>query len=220
MWEGATVAILASGPSMSAAVVEKVRLSSLPCIAINNTYQLAPFADLLYAADSDWWEVNKGVPEFEGLRVCCQPTVKGVLLLKHTGTKGFDENPGCIRTGSNSGYQALHIAVHAGAKRVLLFGFDMQGTHWHGEHKAPLRNTAQDTYEKFRMLFAELAPVLVKKGVSVVNCTPGSALTCFPFGDPDTELAKAAAASPKIGPLAHFSDRDKGVVAGTPSESL
>lgn len=200
MWPGKTVAILASGPGMSAEIAAAVRQSNLPCIAINDTYRLAPFADMLYGADSEWWEHRRGVPEFSGIKVCCQFTVLGVLVLKHTGTSGFDDNPAHVRTGSNSGYQAVHIAVHAGASRVLLFGFDMQGSHWHGPHLAPLRNTSPDTFEKFREHFTTLAPVLKSRGVEVLNCTPDSRLACFEFSDPFAALRKYADSSPKIGP--------------------
>ena len=36
LWPGATVAVLASGPSMSAAVAEEVRRSGVPTIVVNN----------------------------------------------------------------------------------------------------------------------------------------------------------------------------------------
>ena len=35
-----------------------------------------------------------------------------------------------------------------------------------------------------------LAADLKTEGVTVVNCTPGSALTCFPMGDLEQELVK------------------------------
>ena len=37
LWPGATVAILASGPSMNQAVADRVRAAGLPAIAINDT---------------------------------------------------------------------------------------------------------------------------------------------------------------------------------------
>lgn len=220
MWAGRTVAILASGPSMSQEIANAVRDAHLPCIAINTTYQLAPFADMLYAADTEWWEFYKGVPEFRGLKVCCQHTLLGIQVIKHTGTHGFEDRPDAIRTGSNSGYQALHIAVHAGAKRVLLFGFDMHGGHWHPDHPTPLRKTLSVTYEKFVANFTALAPLLKDRGVEVLNCTPGSLLACFEFCAPGEALTKFGSPSPEIGPVAGFSEGPAGVVAPQGVETL
>lgn len=42
MWAGRTVAVMASGPSMSKDVADKVRAARLPVIVVNNTYRLAP----------------------------------------------------------------------------------------------------------------------------------------------------------------------------------
>jgi hypothetical protein len=104
-----------------------------------------------------------------------------VLQLLNSGETGFDPDPHCLRTGGNGGYQALHLAVHAGAARVLLFGFDMRGSHWHGDHEAPLRNPKPHQFANWIERFAAVAPELARRGVDVVNCTPDSDLTCFRF---------------------------------------
>ena len=193
MWEGQTAAVLASGPSMSQEVCDQVRAAGIPTIAINETWRLAPWATMLYAADPEWWlhPSNCALQLFGGLKVSCMP-VRGVRQLRNTGTEGFDPDPGAVRTGGNSGYQAIHVAAHAGAARVLLCGFDMQGAdHWHGKHPAPLRETAPELYVRWLKRFDTLAPVLADRGVDVVNCTPHSALRCFRMGDLETELAKS-----------------------------
>lgn len=193
MWDGQTVAILASGPSMSSAVAAKCK--HLRTIAINNTFQLAPWADMLYAADDKWWRLTEGWREFVGLKVTCDNVdpkrtgawFKELLYLRHTGAEGFDPDPSCIKTGRNSGYQAIHIAAHAGAKRILLCGMDMRGGHWHGQHKSGLSN--KSCFEQWIELFATLKPELDKRGVEVWNCTQGSALKCFPYMDLDEACA-------------------------------
>lgn len=179
MWAGKTVAVLASGPSMSKDVVDVVFASGMPAIAINNTYMLAPWADMLYAADAAWWRAHPMAAEFQGLRVTVQD-VHCALKLRCSGPDGFDPHPGAVRSGGHSGHQAVHIAMHAGARRILLCGFDMRGTHWHGPHVEPLRNTAAGTYGRWVEQFAELRNSAIELGIEIVNCTPGSALTCFP----------------------------------------
>lgn len=186
MWDGQTVAILASGPSMSSAVAEKCR--RFKTIAINNTFRLAPWADMLYAADALWWTVTKDWKDFHGMRVTCDDTAFPELLqLRHTGPTGFDPDPSCLKTGSNSGYQAIHVAVHAGAKRILLNGYDMRGGHWHGRHVAPLRDHGEGIYVRWLKAFETLKPAL--HGVEVINCTPGSALKTFPMMSLDEACA-------------------------------
>ncbi len=179
MWAGKTVAVLASGPSMSQGVVDEVFASGAPTIVVNNTFLLAPWADMLYAADAAWWHAHPAAAQFSGLRVTVQD-VRGTLKLRCSGPAGFDPHPSAVRSGGHSGHQAVHIAMHAGARRILLCGFDMRGTHWHGQHAEPLRNTEQGAYGRWAERFAELREPAAERDIEIINCTPDSALTCFP----------------------------------------
>jgi hypothetical protein len=181
-WEGATVAVMASGPSMSPMVAELVLSLRIPAIVVNNTFRLAPWADILYAADAKWWQVTPGAMEFAGKKVSCEP-VPGVDNLRNAGMTGYSDEADCVHTYSNSGAQAIQIAAKAGARKILLLGFDMHGTHWHGAHEKPLRNTEPSTFQRWIESMATLAAELKRRGVEVVNCTPGSALRCFPMAE-------------------------------------
>lgn len=190
--EGGTVAVLASGPSMSPEVAESVRAAGVPAIAINSTVRLAPWAWALYAADVEWWRHPENAAVIAAFRGHCISVsgVAGVRRLQNTGTDGIDFTPGCVRTGGNSGYQALQVAVQSGARRVLLCGFDMRAAcHWHGPHPRGLRSTPPATYQIWADRFACAAPLLADAGIEVVNCSPGSALTCFPVTTIDEALA-------------------------------
>ena len=190
-WSGATVAVLASGPSMSQEVADAIRSlrTKLRAIVINNTYQLYKDANILLAADHAWWGVHNGAPDFLGVKVtvdrqgavdCNMDRFHDVRYLTVTGASGFDPTPGCVRTGSNSAYQALHLAMSLGASKVLLFGLDLHGTHWHPNHPEPLRNFSDSAYfEKLAARFTTIVPYCTQLGVTVKNCTPGSALHCF-----------------------------------------
>lgn len=181
MWEGRAVAVCASGHSMRAEIAEQLNSAGLPIIVVNDTYRLAPFADMLVAGDLKWWRVNGAATEsFRGLKVTAQPncSVPGVLYLRPTGVMGFAPDPGSIRTGNNSGYQAIHIAIQAGAATIGLFGFDMHGDHWFGEHSGRLRGANPQPFHRWIPLFSGLKG----RGAEIINCTPGSALKCFPFG--------------------------------------
>lgn len=183
MWEGQTVAVLASGESMNASIAEQL-LGKVQVITINNTFQLAPWADLIYAADARWWDVHrKEVLKKDGLKVSISETqYSEVLKLHNSGPVGFDPNPANLRTGSHSGYQAVHLAIHTGASRILLCGYDMHGKHWHPEHKTPLRTTDKDRYPIWVTKYSELKKEMPKQ-VEIINCTLGSAIKCFPFAE-------------------------------------
>ncbi|MGO1079949.1 hypothetical protein [Inquilinus sp. CA228] len=95
------------------------------------------------------------------------------------------EEPGRIGHGGNSGFQALNLAIQFGARRIALIGFDMRldrGLHWHGPHGRDLHNPNEAALMRWRRAFAAAAQDLAALGVTVVNCSPVSALTCFPAG--------------------------------------
>lgn len=196
LWPSRTVAVLASGPSLTREQVELVRTAGVPAVVVNSTFRLAPWAAVLYAADPEWWDHrdNRDAHQFRGLKVSVSD-VRGVLHLRDTGVNGFDPNPAALRTGRNSGYQALHLAMHTGAARILLLGFDFtnkSGSHHHGDHPPGLRSTDEAHFESWRPHFATLLPAALERGVAIVNCTPGSAIECFTFNNLGSELAACA----------------------------
>lgn len=186
-----TTIILATGPSLSQSQILSVHAAHLQkraaVIVVNDAFKLAPWADVLYAADAQWWKVNaQAALMFAGRKVSCDAMVPygSVRRLRQTGLEGYDPTPGCVRTGGNSGYQALHLAIQEGAQRVLLLGYDMGGTHFFGRHLPPLRNTDAATFERW----AERFSALNGRGAEIINCTPGSAIKCFPTASLDEAL--------------------------------
>lgn len=179
---GGTVVCLGGGPSLTPADVDYVR-GKASVIAINDAYRLAPWADVLYACDARWWEWHRGVPSFQGLKFSLQKRAAqwpGVRVLRNTGTEGLERKPTGLRTGRNSGYQAINLARHLGAVRVLLLGYDMQHTggktHWHGDHPG----SPPSYVGSFRSSFKALAQVLHEYQLTIINCSRETALSCFP----------------------------------------
>jgi hypothetical protein len=200
LWPGETVAILAGGPSLMPAQVDACKLArrslgegggKARVIAINDAYRLAPWADLLYFCDSRWWEWHKERPEFRafgGIKVTLSEDVAAkdgsIRWLRNSGVEGFDDKRDCLRNGRNSGYQALHLAAHLGARRIVLLGYDMRlaadgREHWFGAHPGhnPLKQATLDLMNK---CFTSLVDPLLARGIEVVNATPSSALDVFP----------------------------------------
>lgn len=171
-----TWAVLASGPSMSKKVAESVR--SLRVIAVSNTYELAPWAEVLVSNDRTWWINTPGSQSFAGEKFC------GLAVEP---PKGVEKFPGAM-SGSNSALLALQVAVSKGAKRILLLGVDLKGSHYFGDHPAPLRNPSAQRFEVFKKQFAAYHP----KGVEILNCSPASCLFAYPKTDLEACLRQPA----------------------------
>lgn len=191
---GGTVVCIGGGPSLTQADVDVCR-GKATVIAINDAYRLAPWADVLYACDAKWWGWHPEAAAHRGLKfglgIAGATFPEGVVALERTGDLGLEINPTGVRTGRNSGFQAINVAVHLGATRVLLVGYDMQPSssgksHWFGEH----RDGVRPPLESFIPQFASLLHPLQQLGVEVLNCTPGSALQCFPAMDLRTALSQ------------------------------
>lgn len=189
-WPGETVVCVATGPSLTPEDVEYCR-GKARVIVINNAHELAPWADCLYACDAKWWHWHHGVKAFtnpkwsmdhsawNGYRVL-YPDVR---LLRNAGPDGLEHQPTGLKSGRNSGYQAINLAYHYGAKRIVLLGYDMQmsggKSHYFGEHP----NNQRSPYDRFRRAFETIKKPLMKRGIEVINCTRRSALNTFPKAD-------------------------------------
>ena len=176
--------IVASGPSLTQEDVNHAR-GKAKVIAINNCYILAPWAHMLYACDYRWWRHYR--PEFYGLKVCPHLGAAkefGLIYIEGKAKSGLSLTKDCIHYGGNSGFQALNIAVLAGAKRIILLGFDMQPDgsgrmHWHPDHTR-IGNPQRNSFNRWLRAFHEAAPQLTQAGVEVLNCTRQTALDVFP----------------------------------------
>ncbi|QNH21258.1 hypothetical protein HEP73_02172 [Xanthomonas sp. GW] len=156
--------LLGPGPSASAELAGLLRARRVG--VVGNTFELAPWAEFLAASDRQWWDKYPAAREFAGERYSSH-RIGGVQQLA-----------GAL-TNWNSGVLALAVAAHLGATLVRLHGFDMHGTHFFGPYANGLTNTAPARREIHKQQFAQWARQ--NPHVRVVNCTPGSALQCFPF---------------------------------------
>lgn len=188
--------VAASGPSLTAEVARAC--AGHPVVAVNDAYLLFPEADVLYAADGSWWEHHNGCPDFKGERWSSHGNAQrndkraiadrfGLNVVKGIEGEGFCLDPDAIHYGDNSGFQADNLAGHmlGWRGRIVMVGFDMRivegRRHFFGEHPRGLRSTDKG-YADWPKLFAKAAKSL-PPDIEIVNCTPGSALTCFPMMD-------------------------------------
>lgn len=184
LWPGSTIVCLATGPSLCRADVDACR-DRAKVIAVKNAVDLAPWADVVYGAGVDstnWWGTNgaRVAAAHQGLRFTLdQKAAAWASVLKIGAPLGLSTSPDTLNTGQHSGYQAINLAVLLGAARILLLGYDMKPDgdrhHFFGAH--PTGN--KPVYRDFLPHFQTLVEPLRELGVSVINCTPASAIECF-----------------------------------------
>lgn len=208
-WAGETAFILGGGPSLSA--VDCNQLRGQRVIAINNSWELTPWATVLYFCDAKWFKrytpkdpvlasyKSNGEAikvQFRGEYVVTISEISDLIVkrLKNSGRSGLETDAGGLRHGSNSGYQAMNLAVLFGAARIVLLGYDMKvdgdRTNWHEGHGAPVETVDHRITQTFLPYFKELVEPLRLAGVEVINATHGSALKLWPYRPLEEILAE------------------------------
>lgn len=195
--EGPTYAVLASGPSLTKAMALKACSVADKVIAINETWIMAPEADTLYACDWQWWGYRApSYAQFPGERICgtdierakrAMPRAKYLDRVKTVqvvpGARDMFLTGPKIGAGGSSAFQATNLAVKRGAKRILLLGVDCKNpnAHWHPPHQfISAQNQTDVTMNLWLKSWRTAGVTLERAGVQVLNCSPNSALDCFP----------------------------------------
>lgn len=199
LWPGTRhCAILGGGPSLKD--IDVNRLSNWRVICVNNAYQLAPWADIAFYGDCRWWGWHsEALKSFGGLIVsACDGHAKYDrirVVHKCNSPRGIIRDRTKVSWNLSSGACAVNLAVHFGAKRIVLFGFDMRkvdgNCNWHVAHP-PSTNPKHDPYTRFLTPWVKIREDLDHLGIEVINATPGSALQLFPMIGPAEILSEKA----------------------------
>jgi hypothetical protein len=122
---------------------------------------------------------------------------------------GFSKDPCRLHYGHSSGFQVPQLAVHAGFRRLLLCGYDMRyAADYDGRNQrigsSPRHYFGNGEYEDAAL--NHWPSVKVKHGVhielieqfekvkrlntdlEIINCSPGSAMACFPMSTLEEQL--------------------------------
>lgn len=187
-WRGQTVVIAASGPSQRAEDLELAR-GRAKVIAVNRTWMLCPWADVLYSGDPRFWR-DYDTSKFRGLKVVgCRQNGEDSVPEKLGET---EDVKAWLPTGDvwlhTSGTQAVIYAARWGASRVLLTGFDMAGGHWHEDHNQHL----DVDWPKHIAGLAGVAAGLGAMGCEVLNCSRSPAVNFCPASDLGEALGRAS----------------------------
>ncbi len=197
---GQTVFVVGGGPSLRGFDFDRLRGRSV--IAVNSAGYDAPFADVLLFNDNSWFEANRALVDgWAGLVVTPSGHAKRAAPERLTRIAvgehfGFSVGRSPVRAGNSSGQTAVALAIAMGAARVILLGFDMRAvdgvTHYHldrplytAEHMA---RAASDYASNFLPGWVGWAADARSAGCTVLNATPGSALSEFPMVEPEDVL--------------------------------
>ncbi len=195
IWRGEHAFIIGGGPSVASQPV--VRLQGRRTIAINSSYQLAPWADFFIFSDFRWWDLHRRaladrldrVVAVANAHIFVPAEAKKLLKTSPKKIKGewgpieLSRDPFGVAMLWTTMSAALNLALHLGAERAVALGLDgsdAQGRSHHVPHPWPVK---PEHWEYQRDEISALAPQLAAAGLDVVNVSPITRLTCFRQAD-------------------------------------
>lgn len=184
------IVCVGTGPSLCAADLRELYHDQRAVvIAVNDAYRVVA-ADVLYAADVRWWQWHVNVPDYDMPRLkyvadaAALEYRRALIPIHVTKRDGLETKPIGVSSGGHSGYQALNLAVHFGARRIILLGYDMQSAvddplrhHAHalGEHP----DQSHPTYASRIGVYETIVQPLIDLQIDVINASRASAITAF-----------------------------------------
>src|SRR5690606_11634692 len=159
-----------------------LKKAGIPTIAVNHSWKMAPFCDVLYAGDACWWDAYASEIEVQAERwTCSRQAAHKHGCQHHTAVGSY-----C------SGSRAIQFSIEKGARRIILLGFDCSvdyGLHWHGPHQKT-KNPDRMKVRRWHAYFQQVAAIAKIRRCTVVNCSRETALQCFPIGNLENEIGE------------------------------
>jgi hypothetical protein len=202
--------VLGTGPSLTREQIELVERRRLRTFGCNNSI-FATALDVHLACNWQWW--RHYYPQVVGLpgdKWTTRPELIGVYpgvdYIMEKWEPGLSTDPSYICAHHGSGPQILNMALHYGAKKIILLGWDMRfpgkvsdreykgRRHYfgsNGEYPASMQHWPRTGPEgELTGLIDEMRTIEpAAYGIDIVNCTPNTALDCFRRGQLDAETS-------------------------------
>lgn len=210
IWKGGDVWILGGGPSIvqqfdiPQEVVNRVKTKQSPpssysqylsflhdkhVIGVNVSYLIGDWIDMIYFGDGSFLTSHaKQLRMHPAIKVSSAPVTRLFEWIKYlsrerTKPTGISTRPDTVAWNQNSGAAAISLAVHAGAKRIFLLGFDMNlikdTQHWHSEYRTNGGRSKALPFDRHLKGFPQIAADAMILGVEIINVCPSSAITVF-----------------------------------------
>lgn len=195
-WEGQTVVVIGNGPSLLD--IDPADIARVPArkVVANGGYKRFPWATALMCSDRHWLAANADLSGFKGAEIIVtQPDsvarrdyrmvfLRRAFIERRPNTDPF-EDAGLLVEGHNSTSTNISMAVIRGAARIVLLGIDLapgpNGRRRIYDESTEDLARAKVRYDK-QVAHLKIQSTYVKKhGVEVLNASPRSALSCYPF---------------------------------------
>jgi len=183
-WEGEIGFIVAGGASVLTQDLELLRGRKV--IAINCSHLAVPWAEFAIFADARlFMHYREQFQQFQGRLVSAAMSVAGppkIYRMHRKATPGLATEGGTLAINKTTLTAAINLAVHLGARAIVLLGADCRvapggRVHHHADHPWRQLNGCWDKHK------ADLSPIaddLIKLGIRCLNASPGSALPFWP----------------------------------------
>lgn len=191
-----TAIVIGTGPSIT---TEQIRLSHLgknkcdfKLFGCNNS--IFDFnLDVHHACNYQWQdEYAEKVKDYPCDKWTTRPeSAKKYPWLKYIEERwipGLSRDKEYIAAHHGTGPQLVNLAYLYGARRMLLIGWDMRHKgqrHYFGEYPPSCHHVTRNLGPDGELsgLIAEMETIKPEDyGLEIINCTPDSAMKCFPFG--------------------------------------
>jgi hypothetical protein len=193
-WEGEVAFIVAGGPSVLTQDLELLRGRKV--IAINASHQAVPWAEFVVVADARFfWHYRPQLMEFQGRVISACMSIAGppkIHRMHRKATLGLATEGGTLAIKATTLTAAINLAVHLGARAIVLLGADGRvaadgKVHHHADH--PWRQL-NGCWDKQKADLKAIADDLLKLGIPCLNASPGSALSFWPVMELPEAIAK------------------------------
>ena len=164
VFKGKTVAVLASGPSLTKELADSVK--HLPRICARRAVRMAPDADMIIAMDEypneGFWDE---LGDFKGVKICGANDPRTDAIYVPFPAEMFQTDK-AVKFIFNNGIAAIRLAVMTGASEILLLGFDplKRGTFYDDEDQGP---NGEVLYEGLDIILQNVIEELRSKGIII-----------------------------------------------------
>jgi hypothetical protein len=181
--------------------VETARRNGYSLFVCNDAFLVAPDAQLLHACNWQWWDARweqvKDLPCEKWTTRKESAEKYGINYIGEVNERGLSRDPSILHHGHSSGYQLVGMAYRAGFERIVLLGYDLRYApdydgrnrqigsgprHFFGEYQRELQHwPSVQVNGGVHTELVDLYRSVAEQGlVEIINCTPDSALDCFP----------------------------------------
>jgi len=200
--------VLGTGPSLTKDQLDYVYQSQqagkCKVYGVNHAWRDFPTLDVFMACNYEYynyyWEHGlKNIPAAKWTWHLETSKRYGINYIEGKWEEGFSKDPNYLHFGHSSGFQIAGLAYRDKIKKMILLGYDMcfapdyngrnrqignKPRHYFGEYPEQLQHWPSVKIQ--RGVFTELIQHFervseINTDVEIINCSPDSAMTCFPM---------------------------------------